>query len=79
MEQSVIENEKDTQQVEEFLALIRDIELSWQEAGVLLQHIYNGFDITGTADILNITEHEARTADRTLIRKVAVALGYIEY
>lgn len=76
-ERWVIENEVEIERVQKFLDLIGNIELTWREAGVLLHHYYSGFTVDDVADIVGCHVTEAVAANDTLIKKVAVALGYV--
>jgi len=76
-ERWVIENYHATDKIERFLDLINGIKLTWLEAAVLLQNIYQGFSFADVADNMNVKECQVDKAYSSLIRKVAMALGYI--
>ena len=72
-----MDNEKEIDEVRSFLRLIGSIELTWLEAGVLLHSFFNGFDLWKTADIFNVHVSKVEAAEKAIILKVAVALGYV--
>jgi hypothetical protein len=63
-------------QVQRFLDLIGSIELTWLEAKVLFHHYYRNIDIGGAAERAGCHVTEAQAARETLVRKVAIKLGY---
>lgn len=57
--------------------LIGGLELSWLEAAVLLHHHYRDLELEYVADIVDRRVDEVAAAGESLIRKAAVALGYV--
>jgi DNA-directed RNA polymerase specialized sigma24 family protein len=67
----VVENSETIEKVERLLDAVRDLELTWLEAGVLMHYYFRGFSLEDAADIMGCHVAEAQAAERSLIEKVA--------
>ncbi len=73
-EKWVLDNAEEIEHLERLLNTIKDIELTWLEAGVFLHYFSRGLDLGSTADIIGCHIYEAQAAEESLIRKVAKKL-----
>lgn len=60
------------------LQKLRPLVLTWLEAAVLLHHYTYGFTVAEVAEKTNKHVVEVAAAKKTLVRKCAVALGYVD-
>lgn len=73
----MLQHNDDWRELETFMRLLRPLKLTWAEAGMLLHYYWRGLTLGETADTLHLHIREVQEARRTLVTKVAVALGYI--
>jgi DNA-directed RNA polymerase specialized sigma24 family protein len=67
----VVKNSETIEKVERLLDAVKDLELTWLEAGVLMHYYFRGFSLEDAADIMGCHVAEAQAAERSLIEKVA--------
>lgn len=75
-ERFVLRNEKAIVQTKAFLDAVRPILLTWLEAAVLVHFYYRGLRLHEVARLVRESVQTVADARRSLVRKVAVALGY---
>lgn len=61
------------------LEALRGLRLTWLEAAVLHYYHFNGFHLYELPGLLGRRPSEIAEARRTLVRKAAAALGYIDH
>lgn len=75
-ERYAIANERDLRKAKVLMDILRPIELTWLEAAVLLHYYFRNLTLEDTATAAGRHVREIEAARRSLLAKVAVALGY---
>lgn len=76
-ERHVLRHDDDLRAEAAVLRLLRPLVLTWLEAAVLLHHYTYGWRLPQVAEILDRPHSEVFRARDELVRKAAIALGYI--
>lgn len=74
----LLANEEEIRKADAIIQALRPVRLTWLEAAVFHHYYWHALDLFTVAEITERSPKELEAARRTLVTKVAAALGYIE-